>query len=490
MLNKLIALCIAAALTTSLSSAAQQTLPELGDVTRGDLSPRAEQSLGKAMIGAISKDPDYLDDNSTTTYLNGLVTRLLANHPERRGELQYPFEVFLVRDKSLNAFALPGGYIGIHTGLVAATETESELAAVLAHEISHVSQRHIARMLMAQKQDVYIPFVTMGLALLTSRTNTEVSKALVFSGQGVALQRQINFSQEAEREADRMGHQLLVDADFDPRGMSSFFEKLEKSTTLYSDAKPVFLKSHPLTSERLAEANTRTESLRYSQKISSLDYLLFKAKTRVSTATTFSELTQLQQSFERALSSLYPPKKASAQFGLSLLFREQSRYVKSREFLSSKPQDLPDVDFKQNLFFTEAQVDTELRAKALSRAVALAEEYARRVPPSESSALLYASTMLKANLPEKVTVYLGGMNTLPQPSLRIQKIRAEAYSSQDKPTLQHLAMADYYELQQQYGLALDELARATISKDVPSIEGEVIVAKRHSLQILLDDSKP
>ncbi|HEV2611121.1 MAG TPA: M48 family metalloprotease, partial [Noviherbaspirillum sp.] len=235
-----------------------QNLPSLGDADRQELSPLTERRLGEQIMHQIRRNKDYLDDAPVTEYLNNFGATLLAARPEARGEAAYDFFFFAVRDPMLNAFALPGGFIGVHSALVLAAQNESELASVVAHEIGHVSQRHIARMLGKQRQDALIPLAAAVLAALAASSSPDASAALLMGGQGMAIQRQLNFSREAEREADRIGLQMLRDAGYDTSGALAFFTRMQTATRAYNDSAPAYLRSHPLTTERMADIQART----------------------------------------------------------------------------------------------------------------------------------------------------------------------------------------------------------------------------------------
>ncbi|MFZ9529696.1 MAG: M48 family metalloprotease, partial [Burkholderiales bacterium] len=161
-----------------------QALPELGDVSGSAISPADERKLGESIMREIRRDPAYLDDAEVAEYANSLGARLTARSDSARQE----FEFFVVRDGQINAFALPGGFIGIHTGLLLAAQSESEVAGVVAHEIAHVTQRHIARMISQQGQSQLMSLASMAIALLASRSNSQVAEAAIAFGQAGVVQ--------------------------------------------------------------------------------------------------------------------------------------------------------------------------------------------------------------------------------------------------------------------------------------------------------------
>ena len=205
----------------------------------------------------IRADRSYYDEPEATDYLNQLGQRLAARSLEARQD----FEFFLIQDRQINAFALPGGFIGVNTGLLLAAQSESEVAGVMAHEISHVTQRHIARMLAQQKQALVTTLASLAAAILLSRVSSDAAQAAIAFGQAGAIQAQLNFTRDHEREADRVGLQLLEQAGFDPRGMATFFERLQRATRVYETAAPSYLRTHPLTYERIADIQNRIQDL-------------------------------------------------------------------------------------------------------------------------------------------------------------------------------------------------------------------------------------
>ncbi|MGH8751929.1 MAG: M48 family metalloprotease, partial [Burkholderiales bacterium] len=215
-------------------------LPELGDSSQSTLSTLQERQLGEQIIREIRADPAFLDDPPLTDYLNNLGYRLASSSDEPKVSL----ELFALRDNSINAFALPGGFIGVHSGLLLATQSESELAAVLAHEIAHVTQHHIARILATQKQSLATSLAGIAIAILAARAgNGQLAQGALIGTQALAVQGQLNFTREHEQEADRIGLQTLDKAGFDVRGMAAFFERLQKSTRFVEGNAPSYLRT-------------------------------------------------------------------------------------------------------------------------------------------------------------------------------------------------------------------------------------------------------
>jgi predicted Zn-dependent protease len=239
-----------------------QALPALGDGV--ELSMASERRLGDRIAASIYRDPAWLDDAVLGDYLQAL-WQPLVKAARARGELsaeledRFAWELFLVRDRSVNAFALPGGYLGVHTGLIAAVSSTDELAAVMSHELSHVTQRHIARMFTQQQNQTPWLMAALILGVLAASRSPDAANAALMGGQAVAIQGQLNFSRDMEREADRVGFGILSDAGFSAEGASAMFEKLQQANRFNDNGAFPYLRSHPLTTERIAEARTRTQ---------------------------------------------------------------------------------------------------------------------------------------------------------------------------------------------------------------------------------------
>ena len=238
------------------------SLPSLGD--NSDLSAAAERRIGERIAASIYRDPDYVDDPVLTDYLQSIWQPLMAA-ARARGELsaeldeRFAWQLFLIRDRSINAFALPGGYFGVHLGLMGTVANADELAAVLAHEMSHVTQRHISRLITQQSKQAPWMIAAMVLGALAASKNPNAGAAAIVGGQALAVQGQLNFSRDMEREADRVGFGVMSDAGFGSRGVSGMFEKLQQANRLNDNGSFPYLRSHPLTTERIAEAQARVQ---------------------------------------------------------------------------------------------------------------------------------------------------------------------------------------------------------------------------------------
>ena len=243
---------------------AQLNLPALGD--GAEMGSNTERALGDRIARELYRSPTYLDDAVLSEYVQDVWQKLMAG-ARQRGELtpemeeRFAWEVMLVRERSVNAFALPGGYLGVHLGLIAVVSGEDELASVLGHELSHVTQRHIARLIARQGNQAPWLLGALILGALAASSNPSAAGALMVGGQAAAVQGQLNFSRDMEREADRVGYGVMTQAGFDPQGFVSMFEKLQQANRFNDTGNFPYLRSHPLTTERIADMQARQQLL-------------------------------------------------------------------------------------------------------------------------------------------------------------------------------------------------------------------------------------
>ena len=313
-------LALAALLSLGLNTPpawAQVRLPALGETAAEDFTAGSERRLGEQIMSEIVRDPDYLDDPILQEYLVSLWRPLVAA-ARARGEVdgdvdsQFAWDAFLVRDRNVNAFALPGGWVGVYLGLIAMTATRDELASVLAHELSHVTQRHIARGMVNAQRSSLLGLAGAILAILAASrsSNADVVNAALIGGQAAAIQGQLNFSRDMEREADRIGYGVLAEAGFAPSGMAAMFDKLDGANRINDNGAFPYLRSHPLTLERLSEARSRNLLGAPQNSAPGLHHAMMQARARVLMDTNPQSLRRLQEPLLQAPFSQAPTPQA------------------------------------------------------------------------------------------------------------------------------------------------------------------------------------
>ena len=235
-------------------------LPELGDGS--EVAASAERKLGDGIARDMFRDPDYIDDPVLFEYVDGIWQALLSAARSSGGmsaelDQRFAWQILMGRDRTVNAFALPGGYLGLNLGLVAVVTSRDELASVLGHELSHVTQRHISRLISRQSGQTPWVIGAMILGALAASKSPDAGNALLVGGQALAIQTQLNFSRDMEREADRVGFGVMTQAGFAPQGSVSMFDKLQQASRLSDNGAFPYLRSHPLTTERIADMQAR-----------------------------------------------------------------------------------------------------------------------------------------------------------------------------------------------------------------------------------------
>ena len=314
-------------LLAAVARAPAQGLPDLGDVAQSDFSPLQERRLGEQIMREIRRDRSYYDDAEATDYINTLGERLVARSPDSRQD----FDFFLLQDPQINAFALPGGFIGVNTGLLLAAQSESEVASVVAHEIAHVTQRHIARMIAGQRQSQLTSLAALAIAILAARASSQAAEAAAAFGTASAIQTQLNFTREHEREADRVGVQILQDSGFDPRAMPIFFERLQRATRVYEGGAPSYLRTHPLTFERIADVQNRVDALPYRQVPDTLEFQLIRAKLRSESQPPRDAV----QWFEQSLTERKFLSEVASRYGLAVSLTRAGEHARAGKELAA-----------------------------------------------------------------------------------------------------------------------------------------------------------
>ena len=489
---------LACALCGTVFPANAQNLPTLGDSEREELTPIIERKVGEEIMHEIRRDPDYIDDAPLLEYLNMLGASLVDAKPEVRGEANYDFSFFALRDPTLNAFALPGGFIAVHSALVLAAQSESELAGVMGHEIGHIAQRHIARMLGAQRQDFLIPLAAMALAVLAARSNSnssgDAAGALVMGGEGLAIQRQLSFSRDAEREADRVGLQIMSAAGYDTSGMVSFFGRMQKATRAYSEA-PAFLQNHPVTTERIADLQERIRSLPFKQHIDSVDFQLIRARLRVLQDDNTQGYHEASLFFADQIEQNPRSQLAPSKYGLAFIALKQGTYDKALLLLqearaASKAMAQPTSGQPTyEAILDSLEIDIQLASGHADEAGRLAALAREKFPISRGIARQYADCLLAEGRSDDAIIYLRDQAQLYRQEPQIQSLLAKAYAAKGKQALQHLALAESYALNGGLLTALEQLSIARKAPDASFYDNSVIDAREREFKEQWNDQQ-
>ncbi|HLA75311.1 MAG TPA: M48 family metalloprotease [Gammaproteobacteria bacterium] len=465
---------LAGLLTLSAGASVGDTLnldlPDIGSGAGGVLSPAEEQQLGEAFMREIRQQLTILDDPEINEYIQSLGLKLVSNSD---GQTQ-DFTFFIVVDPAINAFAAPGGFVGVNSGLILATQSESELASVLAHEIAHVTQHHLARAY--EKADKFnLPtMAALVAAIVIGSRNSQLGQAAMAGVQAGSAQAQINFTRSNEEEADRIGMQTLAHSDFDARSMPAFFERLEQSARYAGPSLPEFLRTHPVTTSRIADTRNRSEQYPYRQVADSLAYHLVRAKLRV-----LNE-TNPKQSVKRFAESLKSGQYRNAQaehYGYALALLANREY----EAAGAEMRNLLAKD-KDNLSYQLALAQIEMAAGHPGKAMPIYNEALKLYPGNNPLTLLYSRALLQTGQAAKAKNLLEQHVRHRNPEPGLYKLLAEAEGAAGAKAAAHQALAEYYYLNGQTDEAIHQLDLALQRKEADFYQSSQIEARLKQLQ--------
>jgi len=416
-----------AALLLAAPAPAQVRLPDFGDPSTALLSPASERELGEAFMREVRAQVEIVDDPEIVGYVRSLGQRLVS----RGAGASEPFTFFVVKDPAINAFAGPGGYVGVHSGLLLASETESELAAVLAHEIAHVTQRHIARSIEAASRSNIPALAGLLAALVIGTQNRDAGTAAAAAVLGARAQRQIDFTRANEREADRVGMQLLNNAGFDPNAMPAFFEKLQSAARYYRRP-PAFLSTHPVTTKRIAEARDRARQLGYRQVPDSPAYAYARARMRVlASADPSATVAYFEaRSGERVADA--------ARYGLALALVRAGQPERGRAILTELVRAHP-----ERSFLRLALAEIELSSGQPGRALEIYQDAQRLFPDSPAVVRGYVNALLRNGQPGRALAVLERYRQQRGLDATGYRLLAEAYQRTGRDAESKLALAEH-----------------------------------------------
>jgi predicted Zn-dependent protease len=422
-------------------------LPDLGDVSQAALTPLQERQIGQQSMMQIRASKQYLDDAEINDYLNQVGAKLVENSPEP----SLDFEFFAVNDYSVNAFALPGGFIGVNAGLLLITQSESELASVLSHEISHVTQHHLARMIEGQRGDSLVSMAAIAIAILAARTSPQAAEATIASVQAGNIQKQLNFTRTYEEEADRIGLQLLQKSGFNTHAMPEFLERLQKATRLLDGNAPNYLRTHPITSDRIAEIENRIHNQPYRLIPDSLDFQLVRTKLIAAQKTAPDAIAY----FSDALGTKNYGNPIAQRYGLvSALLRENEIERAAQELATLLKQ-------TKNSPMIETLAGQVLRAtKNDAGTLAFYRTAVQNFPQHRALIYDYTDLLLQDNQAEIAVKLLTEQLTRHPRDATLYDLQARAYAMQGKTVEQHQAQAYSYAWQGNLYAAIEQLELA------------------------------
>lgn len=476
---------------TTIIDAPTYELPDMGDPSTAALSPEMERRLGDRVMRQIRRDPDYVPDPLLSDYLNDIGYRLIesARRQHVAGSTSASsFELFAVRDPGINAFALPGGYIGVNTGTLVATDSESELASVLGHEIGHVLQRHIARGIDKSGESMWIALASILLAGLAATKSGDAAQALAVGGQAAAVSNQLAFSRGAEREADRVGFTLLTGAGYNPDGMPDFFRRLQRVTSIADTGiVPGYARTHPLTGERIADMEDRARGLPHPLQPHRPEFGFAKARARVLQETSTSAYLDVRNAMRSQLASAPDApveKRAALWYGIAVAEQMAGQWDAAEQALLEARRlygNIPGITSgSPNLDVTAIEL-----ARAHNRvpqALTMARAALTAYPMSRAVGITYAQTLLAAGRVDDAIPYLRDKAREDTAQPIWWELLAHAYADQGKRVEQHRALAEKYARDGAWGAAVEQLKLARDAGDADFYTLSEVDARLHQME--------
>jgi len=451
-------------------------LPDLGDVSATVLSPLQEKKIADQIMRSVMASDEVISDPEITDYIQNLGMRLASNGPDKT---QW-FNFFVVKDNSINAFAMPGGVIGVHTGLIVAATNESELAGVIGHEIGHVVQHHMARMMAQQKTDSLISLAGVALAILSARANPQLASAAMTASSAGSVQKQLDYTRDHEREADRVGISILESAGYDTHGMASFFQIMQKGTRYVEGSAPTFLRTHPITSERIADVTARIANSKYLMVPYSPDFDLVRAKILANSGVA----NQSVSLFKSNLQDRRYTSESAQHYGLAVVFLRMGNVEGATKELSWLRANSPSHPFFASLAanIEVARDNPKQAAKAFQAGLAI-------YPGSRALIYGYAEHFLRIRQPQQALELLNEKQSLYPDDAYFYELKSKAYAVMNKNLLSHQAQGEGYFRRYNIPKALEQIDLAVKSGDGDFYQQSIVEARLKELRTLVDEPK-
>lgn len=427
--------------------ALSEGLPDLGDVSQSSLTPLQERQIGQQSMLQIRASRQFLNDPEINDYLNQLGAKLVENSAEP----SLGFEFFSINDGTVNAFAIPGGFIGVNAGLLLTTQTESELASVLGHEIAHVTQHHYARLLNGTQGDSMASMAAIALAILAARNSPQTAQAAIVGAQARAVQKQLDFTRIHEQEADRIGLEILQKSGFNTHAMPEFLERLQRATRLLEGNAPNYLRTHPITSERVADIENRVSKQPYRLLPDSLNFQLVRTKVIAAQKSPTDALSY----FDHALNDKKFGNPVAQRYGLILSLLRNNEVSRAAQEMQTLHSLVPDNAMIETL---NGQV-----IAAANNAPQTLEFYRTAVqnhPQHRALSYAYAEALLQNNQADTASKLLSERLSRYPADTTLYQLQARSFGLLNKPLEQHQALAYSYAWQGNLHAAIDQLELA------------------------------
>ena len=422
-------------------------LPELGDYSSSKISESDEIFIGRQILFQVNQSDSIIRDIEISDYLDSLGKRLINASTDPAKKIEF----FIVSDPSINAFAMLGGVIGVHSGLFLASNTESELASVISHEIAHINQKHISRFLLQQERASYQSTFIMAVALLLARSNPQLASTAMAGASAGSVQGALDFTRENEKEADRVGIQTLNKAGFDVRGARDFFTTLKQANQFSGGAAPAFLQTHPITSNRINDIEDRLKDFPYKQRVDNQTFHYVKGKLKA----LLDNKEDTKNILEENIKNKIYINEGGERFALAYIYLIDNEFIKSYEQM----QWLFDNE-QSNPMLSQLYINYLIKTNKVTEAKKIYEQNLNFFPSNRSFIYGLADLYLETQDSEKAIKLLKENEQKFSQDPILYKLFAKGYANQGKKLLQYenLAEAAYYNFNLQEAIIRMDLA--------------------------------
>jgi predicted Zn-dependent protease len=470
-------------------------LPDMGDPGGDSLSRMDEKKYGEMIMRQIRPDADYSNDLPIYDFLNQMERRLLQaakrlqlGGANEQGSGAYNFEVFAVKDSSINAFALPGGFIGFHTGLLVSAETDSEVASVMGHETGHVLQRHLARQMDQQTTNTMIALAGILLGALAASRNPGAASGLMQGGQAVAVNNQLSYSRDAEREADRIGFQILAASGYDVNGAPGFFQRLQKATGIMDSGVPSYVRTHPLTTDRIADMQDRARNIANRNVPTVVEFYFIKARARMEQSGNSSQMYDLKNTFEALSKQSVPGKQMEGFYGLALVAQKQGRFDQAASYLQQARNLANNASapgspiLRQSLSLDITSSELALAKGKGEEALQIAQATLKAYPQSYAAGAAMMNAYLKLGRTNDAITWLKARTRLQPNEVVWWSMLSNAYDQAKNVPMRHYALGEKYALEGAWPSAIEQLKIARSSGGADFYQASSIDARLREMQ--------
>ena len=444
-------------------------LPDLGDYSETVIGAHEERIIGTQILQQVHQSDSVINDVEIEDYLYNLTKKIVKSSDYTGRGITF----FIVNDSSINAFAMLGGVIGVHTGLILASNSESELASVLSHEVAHITQRHVARMIGKLQKDSFKSYLGLGLALLLARSNPELARGALAISQALGVQTVLDFTRENEKEADRVGIKILHKAGFDVRGSIDFFRTLQKGSRYSVGAAPSFLRTHPITSERISDIENRLSEYPYKQRADDPSFHFVKGKIRVF----LQDKKLVKKQLEINVKNKSYVNELGERYALAYAYLINENFNKAQgelKWIKSKKLENPMID--------QLNIEILLKKGDVNNAYIAIQKAITTYPTYRAFVYQLANYYIKTRAIKEAIEFLQSYVLVFRTDPELYRLLAKAYSLNGKQLLQYESLAEAFYYKYNLQEAITQMDMAVRAEDGDFYEKSRVESRLKQLQ--------